>query len=100
MVDGIGTLQLNLPTEETPKVTFQRDQDVVIRRQSNRSGPTTTEIQAAKVVSVNGQIATVNVMYPGGVMRPREVSVKDLTPATDELKRRCISFNPQYRQRW
>jgi hypothetical protein len=90
------TTGLTLPTHET-KTTFQKNQDVVIKRQTNRSGPTTFEVKAAKIVSLDGNMATVLVAGPMGVQAQKVIPVAQLEAVSDSQKRKLMQFNPQMR---
>ena len=73
--------------------------DVVVKRRTNRAGPHTSEVLVGKILAVGDTTATVSIQKPGGVNERRTVNLKDLTPVTDSIRRRSIQFNSQYRPR-
>lgn len=93
MIDTTTALSQDSVAEER---TFAPNQDVVIRHQTNRSGPSTFEIKAAKIVTLNGSMATVSIAGPMGRVLKKEVPIADLQIATDALKRKLIQFSPQH----
>lgn len=75
-------------------------QQVVVRRKCNRSGPTTNEVRIGTIMafSPDGSKATVSIPGPGGRNQRAEVSVDQLTPVTESYKRSSVQFNPAFRQ--
>lgn len=97
MLDGVGSLQLNVNPQQK-KFKFVKNQEVVIRRQTSRTGPPTFDIQAATIVSLDTVNAVVSVKVPGGKTMNKKVSLNSLRPVTESFRRKSIQFNPQHRQ--
>ena len=99
MVDGVGSLQLNVDTI-TPDTNFKPQYDVLIRKQSNRSGPRTSEVIVGRILAMgdNGT-ALLSVQKPGGITQRVTVSLNDLSPVTESFKRQSVQYNTAFRQR-
>lgn len=99
MIDGQGSLELNA-NFAAPKVTFKVQDDFILRRKINRSGPLTQEVLVGKILAMNSDgTAEVGLQKAGGVTQRAVVNVKDLQPVTEAFKRSSIQFNPGYRPR-
>jgi hypothetical protein len=98
MIDGAGSLQLNLPPVVSKDV-FTPNTDVIIRRKSNRSGPTTSEVIVGRILAVGEHTADVSVPKQGGITQKVTISLNDLSPVTDSFKRQSIQFNQAFRPR-
>ena len=100
MINGTGSLQLNVPTQKQAN-SFHKQQEVIIRRPTSRTGPKTNQILVGRILAFGeGNTATVSVLGPAGTSSQRVVNLKDISIATPDIKRKSIQFNPQYRQGW
>lgn len=97
MIDGGGSLQLNLIAAQS-KPAWKPQQDVIVRRRTARTGPTTSEIMVGKILAVGDKTASVSIQKPGGITERREVNLSDISPVTQSMRRRIKQFNPQYRR--
>ena len=98
MIDGVGSLVLNA-SPDIPSMDFKVSQDVVVRRQVNRSGPATSEVMVGRVLAMDGNVATVSVQKAGGAVERRTVNVNELSPVTSKFKTQSSQFNPAQRGR-
>ena len=99
MVDGVGSLHINADAE-VPETSFKAQDEVIIRRRTSRTGPTTNEVLVGRVLAMyeNGT-AKVSVQKPGGVSQHVVLSVRELSPVTDSFRRQSLQFNPAMRPR-
>jgi hypothetical protein len=98
MLDGVGSLLLNTEPDASSN-DFVAGQDAVIRRRTSRSGPITNEVMAARIVSMDGNMATVTIQKAGGATERKTVHVKELEPMTRSFKTQSSQFNPAMRGR-
>jgi hypothetical protein len=99
IVDGLCSLQMNA-SSVVQEVQFKPQDDFILRRKINRSGPTTHEVLVGKILAMNdNDTADVSIQKAGGVTHRATVNVKDLQPVTESFKRSSIQFNPGYRPR-
>lgn len=98
MIDGVGSLTLGV-TPAKPSKKFSIRQDVIIRRATNRSGPTTNEVMVGTILAMNGDTAKVSIMRAGGVTEQKDVKIKDLLPVTQGFKNQTIQLSPNHRGR-
>jgi hypothetical protein len=99
MIDGDGSLQLNVP--HIPVDTNWRAQDdFVLRRKVNRTGPNTSEVLVGKILAMRDDgTAEVSINKQGGITQRAIVSLQDISPVTETFRRSSIQFSPQYRPR-
>ena len=98
IVDGVGSLEHNLVSERVD-TSFKKNDDVVIRRQTNRSGPTTSEVIVGTILALGDNSATVVIKKGGGRTEKKEISLNQLSPVTLAFKRSSIQFQPAFRGR-
>lgn len=98
LIDGVSSLEYNL-TPDIADVSFKVQQDVVIRRQTNRSGPSNTEIMVGTILALGDTSAKVSIKKGGSRTETRDVLLKDLSPVSLAFKRSSIQFQPAYRGR-
>lgn len=99
MIDGHGSLELNVPFIPL-EVNWKPQDDFVIRRKVNRSGPTTSEVLVGKILAMKDDgTAEVSIQKHGGVTQRSVVNIKDLSPVTESFRRTTMQFSPQYRPR-
>jgi hypothetical protein len=93
MVDGVGSLQLNVDVIAAD-INFKVKDDVLIHKQSNRSGPRTSEVIVGRILAMGDDgTASITVQKPGGYTQRFTVSLNDLSPVTDSFRRQSIQFN-------
>lgn len=96
MIDGVGSLELDVsPVERNTQ--FKPQDQAVLRRQI---GEKSSEVLVGTILAMNGNIATFVVKRQQGLQK-MIVNVKDLTPVTDSFRRSSLQFSPagQYRGR-
>lgn len=99
MVDGLCSLQINASSVDG-QVDFKPQDECVLRRKINRSGPSTNEVLVGKILTINANgTADVSIQKAGGVTHRAVVNIKDLQPVTEQFRRSSIQFNPGYRPR-
>ena len=99
MVDGHGSLQINAFPEKI-STDFKPQDDFVMRRRINRSGPSTTEVMVGKILAMNDDgTAEVTIQKTGGMTQRATVNVKDLSPVTEKFRRQSLQFSTQFRPR-
>ncbi len=98
MVDGDGSLVLNVPYIPVDN-NWKAQDDFVLRRKVNRSGPTTSEVLVGKILAMHGNTADVSIQKPGGISQRAVVNIKDIVPVTESFKRQSMQFNNQIRHR-
>jgi hypothetical protein len=90
-IDGGGSLQLNT-IAIAPDHSFKPNADVIIRRKTNRSGPTTNEVIVGRILAVGEHTADVSISKQGGITQRVTVSLNDLSPVTDSFRQQSIQF--------
>ena len=98
MIDGMGALEINVPSI-TRDHTFNPQDDVIIRRKTNRSGPSTSEVIAGRILAVGDSTADISINNPYGGVKRITVNLNDLTPVSESFRRQSIQFNSSYRRR-
>ena len=99
MIDGHGSLQINAFPERKTAV-FKVQDDFVMRRKINRSGPSTNEVVVGKILAMNDDgTAEVSLQKTGGMTQRATVSVSDLSPVTEKFRRQSLQFSTQFRPR-
>lgn len=98
MIDGVGSLQLNIK-EPVLNAKFKLHQDVVLRRQSNRSGPRTNEVIVGKILAMGTGTATISIQKQSGLVERTIVNLRDLSPVTEVFKRNSVQFTQGFRSR-
>jgi hypothetical protein len=99
MIDGNGSLELNIPYIQTD-INWKPQDDFVIRRKVNRSGPTTSEVLVGKILAMRDDgTAEVSINKPGGTVQRSVVNIRDISPVTNSFRHQSIQFSPQYRPR-
>lgn len=86
------------PTIQVPRSIKVQDQ-ALIRRNTSRTGPSTSEVTVCTVLAMNDETATVSIRKPMGMVERRTVPVSDLSPVTESFKRSSTQFNPAFRGR-
>lgn len=97
MVDGAGSLAINATVEQ--KSRFSVQQDVLIRRPVNRSGPQTNEVIVGRIMAMDGTNARVSVRKNDGGSILQVVSLKNLSPVTAAFRRSSVQFNTGFHGR-
>jgi hypothetical protein len=93
-----GSLSINAePVKQDTSLRVQ--QDVVIRRATSRSGPTTHEVIVGKIMSMGDTTATVAIQKAGGIVQKREVRLSEISPVTNQFRMASIQFKPVFRSR-
>lgn len=98
LVDGVSSLEYNLSPDKA-NTGFKVQQDVVVRRQTNRSGPSNTEIMVGTILALSDTSAKVTIKKGGGRTETRDVMLKDLSPVSLAFKRSSVQFQPAFRGR-
>lgn len=98
IVDGVGSLANDL-TPDRVDTSFRVQQEVITRRQTNRSGPATSEVKVGTILALGEGTATVSFRSSTGVTEKKEVRLADLSPVTLAFKRQSIQFQPAFRGR-
>jgi hypothetical protein len=97
MIDGVGSLKLNVPVRND-KGNYKLQQDVVIKRRINKYGPTTKEIVVGRILAFgDNNTATVSIQRPGGMTTRSVVSLKEVSPVTEVFRRNSVQFRPGFR---
>lgn len=97
-IDGVSSLEHNL-TPDRSDTNFKVQQDVIVRRPTNRSGPTTSEVMVGTILAMGDASATVVIKKGRGITEKREVPLNLLSPVSLAFKRSSIQFQPAYRGR-
>jgi hypothetical protein len=97
-IDGVSSLEHNLTPDRVDN-SFKVQQDVVVRRQTNRSGPSNTEIMVGTILALGDTSAKVAIKKGGGRTETKDILLKDLSPVSLAFKRSSIQFQPAYRGR-
>jgi len=99
MVDGIGSLELNVQVDR-PRHSFKAQQDVLIRRRVNPHGRNaTTEVIVGRILAMGKDMATVSVAKPGGITQHMTVNLRDISPVTETFRRSSVQYSPAFRGR-
>lgn len=79
---------------------FAIGQQVVVKKQTSRTGPRTMEIKVGQVsaMSADGKTATVTLPHAGGRTERKDIPVDRLTPAEGVYRRSRVQINPGRRQ--
>jgi len=89
------------PPPNTQKTSDQlkTGDQVVLRKPTRRTGPTTSEILVGEIVALadNGK-ATVSMPRPGGGILRTELPVKSLIPVSTFYKKASVPVNPGFRK--
>ena len=97
-VDGVSSLAHDLIPGRVD-TSFKVQQEVVARRQTNRSGPVTNEIKVGTILALGDKTATVSFRTSTGGTEKREMRLSDLSQVTTAFKRQSIQFQPAFRGR-
>lgn len=99
MVDGFCSLQINASAVAN-EVVFKPQDEFVLRRKVNRTGPLTSEVLVGRILAMHDNgTADASIMKAGGVSIRTVVNLKDIQPVTDKFRRSSIQFSPAYRPR-
>lgn len=96
MIDGVGSLELDVsPVERNTQ--FRPQDQAVLRRQL---GEKSSEVLVGTILAMQGNTATFVVRRQSGLQK-MTVNVKDLAPVTESFRRQSIQFSPagKYRGR-
>lgn len=100
LVDGVGNLQINAKTVQKQEGFKARD-EVVIRRNVNKSGPATSEVLVGTILAMNADnTAKVSVRKGNGLSEQMTVPVEKLQPVTESFKRTSMQYNTAFRGGW
>ena len=95
-IDGDGSLMLNIDPVKTKSAGLGVNDEVIIRRKMNRSGPATNQVLVGKILAMAGTKATVSVPEAGSHKRI-EVDVSELSPVTASFRRSSMQLNRAFR---
>jgi hypothetical protein len=96
MIDGVGSLAYDMSEVHTG---FKVNDDVLVRRQTNRSGPITSEVRIGTILALGESSATVLLKNGGGTTEKKEIHIKEISPVTLAMRRHSIQFQPAFRGR-
>lgn len=94
MIDS--TVTLYKPTVE---VQLKPNDDVVLRRQVNRSGPATNEVIVGRLLAMNSDGTSKVSIQAMGVTKYVTVQTDSLSKVTDTFRRQSMQLNPAFRPR-
>ncbi len=99
MVDGVGSLELNVKTE-APTRSFKAQQEVIVRRRVNPYAKnTTTQVIVGRILSAGKHVSKVSIAQPGGITEHLTVPNKDISPVTESFRRSSVQYSPAFRGR-
>ena len=80
-------------------MNFAVNDEVVIKRKTNRTGPLTQEVIVGQIAAFSDEhTAVVNLPLAGGRMERREIAVSQLEPVKKVFGRTAVQMNPLHRQ--
>jgi len=92
MVDGVGSLELGLMSEEPTTELKLQDQAIYRRQMDNNKN---AEVLVGTILAFGQDgTATFQTRRATGQPHKMQVNVKDLSPVTESFKRSSIQFSP------